>query len=131
MLVENKSMEKVWDKAITKIFVDNVYLHKFIGCHRLSDRSFFACNRQFHICARCTGLFVGMFVSVILVLLPIRNYIAFLFPVFFGILLLDGLTQQFKLRKSNNSLRFFTGITTSATFLPFLLLILTKIYERI
>jgi uncharacterized membrane protein len=124
-------MENFCDKIITKMFVDNIYLHKFIGCHRLSDRSFFICNRQFHICARCTGLLVGMFLSLILLLLPARNYIALLFPVFLGILLLDGLTQHFHLRKSNNLLRFFTGITTTSTFLPFLLLALTKIYERI
>ena len=124
-------MKKFYDSLVVRVFVDNVYLHKFIGCHRLSDRSFFVCNRQFHICARCTGLLVGLFLSVILLLLPARNYIALSFPVFFGIFLLDGLTQQFNLRKSNNSLRLFTGITTASTFLPFLLLTLTKIYERI
>jgi len=124
-------MENFCDKILEKMFVDNVFLHRFIGCHRLSERSFFVRNRQFHICARCTGLLVGLFVSVILLILPIRNYIALSFPVFFGILALDGLTQKFNLRKSNNSFRFFTGITTASTFLPFLFLVLTKIYERI
>ena len=124
-------MENIWDKFITKMFVDNVYLHEFISCHRLSDRSFFIHNRQFHICARCTGLLVGLFLSTILLLLPIRDNIALSFPFFAGILILDGTTQQLHLRKSNNSLRFFTGITTASTFMPFLLLTLTKIYERI
>ena len=124
-------MENFSDKILVKMFIDNVYLHRFIGCHRLSDRSFFVHNRQFHICARCTGLLVGLFISMILLILPIRKYVALSFPIFFGILALDGLTQKFNLRKSNNLLRFFTGITTASTFLPFLFLVLTKIYERI
>ena len=123
-------MENFCDKILLKVFVNNPHLYK-LGCHRLSDRSFFVCNRQFHICARCTGLSVGLFLSAILLILPVRNYIAYFFPLFAGILIVDGSTQYFNLRKSNNSLRFFTGITTASTFMPFLLLTITKIYERI
>jgi len=124
-------MTKYLEKLIIRVFVDNIYLHKFVSCHRLSHRSFFIHNRQFHICARCTGLVVGMVISAPLLLLPIRNFIGYLFPVFLTILVVDGFTQKFKWRESNNLLRFFSGITTSTTFMPFLFIIITKIYERI
>ncbi|MFA6145941.1 MAG: DUF2085 domain-containing protein [Patescibacteria group bacterium] len=113
-------MKKIWEKFLTKIFIDNVYLHKFIGCHRLSNRSFFIQGRQFHICARCTGLLAGIIMSAPLLLLPTKVYVGFLFPIFLTILAIDGLTQKFNLRESNNPLRFFSGITTGITFIPFL-----------
>ena len=54
-------------KIITKIFIDNPYLC-YYGCHRNPKRSFFINNRQFNVCARCTGesnnylrLFLGVF----------------------------------------------------------------------
>jgi uncharacterized membrane protein len=104
---------------LVKVFVDNPYLDRFIGCHRLSDRSFFINNRQFHICARCTGLLIGMVLS--LLLMPLNAYIGFLFPIFLVVLAIDGLTQKAKLRQSNNLLRFTTGLTTAATFASFFL----------
>jgi len=124
-------MKKSLEELLIRIFVDNIYLHKFIGCHRLSNRSFFIQNRQFHICARCTGLLIGIIISMPLLLLPIRNFVGYLFPVFLTLLVVDGLTQKFKLRESNNALRFFSGVTTNATLMPFLFLITIKIYERI
>jgi len=124
-------MYKVLSEIITKIFVDNVFLHKFVSCHRLPDRSFFIRNRQFHICARCTGLLVGLVLSISLLLLPIKNGIAYMFPFFLTILVMDGFTQRLNLRQSNNGLRLLTGITTGAAFLPFISISLIYIYERI
>jgi uncharacterized membrane protein len=110
---------------LIKVFVDNIYLHSFISCHRLPERSFFIQGRQFHICARCTGLLVGTVVSVLLI--PAKNYVWFLFPIFLIILVVDGVTQKIRLRQSNNLLRFSTGVTTTSTFIPFIFLLITKL----
>lgn len=117
-----KVMYELLEKFIIKIFVDNIYLHKFVSCHRLSDRSFFIQNRQFHICARCTGLLAGLFLSIPLI--AFKNYVGYFFPIFLSILIIDGLTQKFNLRESNNLLRFSTGITMSSTFIPFIIFII-------
>lgn len=118
-MIHSIYMNNLSEKIITDLFVDNIYLHKYIHCHRLPDRSFFIKNRQFHICARCTGLLVGLIASIFISFFPIREYIAFLFPLFLAVLSTDGLTQKINLRKSNNKLRFLTGITTGFTLLPF------------
>jgi uncharacterized membrane protein len=34
-------------------------------CHRLADRSFFVAGRQFPLCARCTGTFLGALLGLI------------------------------------------------------------------
>lgn len=117
-----KHMKKYLEAIVIRIFVDNIYLHKFVSCHRISNRSFFINNRQFHICARCTGLLTGFILSISL--LPFKSFLSFLFPIFLFILIVDGLTQYFNIRESNNTLRFFTGITTSSTFISFLFFII-------
>jgi len=112
-------LHHLFQKIAIWLFVDSVWLHKYWGCHRLSDRSFFVRGRQFHICARCTGLFVGLPCS--LLLLPWREESAYVFGVFAFLLVADGLTQFIRWRVSNNRLRFFTGFGTAVTFFPTLL----------
>jgi len=124
-------MNRLLENVIIKIFVDNVFLHRYIICHRLPERSIFINNRQFHICARCTGLLIGSVLSMFLILFPIRDILAYIFPIFFTILAIDGFTQKINLRQSNNKLRFLTGITTGLSLLPFILLVIIHIHERI
>lgn len=82
-------------------------------CHRKPERSFFIKGHQFPVCARCTGFYISILLYTVY---------AYYFPitytneyVLFGILLcipafLDGTTQLFEFRESNNNLRFLTGI---------------------
>lgn len=114
-------LQTIYSGFVTRIFIDSVWLHKFWGCHRISDRSFFLEGRQFHVCARCTGLLVGLPFS--LLLFPVRAWCPYLFIVFSGFLLLDGFTQFFGWRNSNNKFRFITGMLTSSTFLPTVIII--------
>ncbi|MGZ3546279.1 MAG: DUF2085 domain-containing protein [Gemmatimonadaceae bacterium] len=86
------------------------------GCHRLPSRSFAVGGRQFHLCARCTGLSVGIILS--LALIPFRGMLT---PFALGFLALasaDALTQYAGWRESTNELRFLTGLSTGATLLP-------------
>jgi uncharacterized membrane protein len=113
---------KVVERLITRIFVDGVWLHRVWPCHRLSGRSFFLGARQFHICARCTGLALGIPGAVCV--LPAGMNSLIIFGLFFSALLLDSLTQLAGFRESNNAIRFITGAGTSATFVSSLILLL-------
>lgn len=83
---------------------------KNLICHRIPERSFFYKGRQFPVCARCTGVYMSILT------VPIIRYLDFGANtlVLGGIILaipmaVDGLTQLFGLRKSNNHLRLVTG----------------------
>lgn len=82
-------------------------------CHRKPERSFFIKGHQFPVCARCTGFYLSMFTYFIYTYFYFVDYNLFLL-VFAVIALIptaiDGLTQLFEYRESNNTLRFMTGI---------------------
>lgn len=83
----------------------DIYL---VSCHRMPSRSFFYKGKQFPVCARCTGAYIG-FLSAPLFIFDII-YINW----FWTILLIlpttiDGLTQAYMNRESNNILRVITG----------------------
>ncbi|MFA6268860.1 MAG: DUF2085 domain-containing protein [archaeon] len=78
-------------------------------CHQLPERSFFIKGKQFPLCARCVGQLIGAIVGFVLIgieiLIPATISGILIVP-----LLIDGFSQLFGLRQSNNSLRFLTGI---------------------
>lgn len=119
------SLKSVWENLLISVFVDNVLLYKIFKCHRMSSRSFFVRNRQFHICARCTGLFVGYIVSPIFLVFGGYTFLAF--TIFLAALILDGVTQLLGWRESNNNLRFLTGLGTGATSLSLVWLIISHL----
>jgi len=73
-------------------------------CHQSADRSFFIRSRQVPLCSRCFGILVGMF------LIPLYVHDLRIATLLIAAMVLDGGTQALKLRTSNNSLRFATGI---------------------
>ena len=82
-------------------------------CHRKPERSFFYKGKQFPVCARCTGFYISGIASIILINLFRGPYS--LTTLLIGIIRLipcaiDGFTQLFEMRESNNTLRFITGI---------------------
>lgn len=85
------------------------FFGKLFRCHQLSDRSFHIRGFQFPLCARCTGIFLGLvFVGPLMcVLLPINMYIS-ISLVF--LMFIDGFTQLKGWRNSNNYLRLLTGL---------------------
>ncbi len=104
-------MHGIFTSLAIRVFVDSAWLHKYWGCHRRSDRSFFVEGRQFHVCARCTGLLSGLPVS--LALFALGNVALYIFAGFSLLLLADGLTQLAGLRESSNGLRFVTGFAAA------------------
>jgi uncharacterized membrane protein len=121
------ALKYFWEELLIKLFVDNVLLYKFFKCHRLTSRSFFIRNRQFHLCARCTGLLVGYIVSPLFLLLG--EFAARAFIVFCTALILDGTTQILGWRQSNNTLRFATGLGTGATLLAFIWVLIRPVLK--
>ena len=84
-----------------------------IICHRKPERSFFIKGHQFPVCARCTGFYIALFIYFTY---TYYNYVEYTpFKLVTAILLLlpagiDGLTQFFEYRESNNTLRLITGL---------------------
>jgi uncharacterized membrane protein len=82
---------------------------EFVSCHRMPERSFFYKGKQFPVCARCTGIYIG-YIAVI-VFAALRTY----FPLIWSFALIipsiiDGLTQAYCNRESTNVLRLVSGI---------------------
>jgi uncharacterized membrane protein len=78
-------------------------------CHRKPERSFFWKGKQFPVCARCTGIHIGY------ITFPLFMFNVFTLNIWWSIALMlptyiDGLTQAFFKRESNNILRVTTGI---------------------
>ena len=78
-------------------------------CHRKPERSFFWKGKQFPICARFTGIHIGYLAfPIFLFQICTLNFwwtIALIIPTF-----IDGWTQAFFNRESNNWLRLTTGL---------------------
>jgi uncharacterized membrane protein len=83
---------------------------EFVHCHRKPERSFFFRGRQFPVCSRCTGFYLGYLT------LPVFTFSVLDLSMLWSILLVipalaDGLTQAYFNRESNNALRLITGLT--------------------
>ena len=113
-----KRFEIKWDERAGPILFIKLGRRK-IGlafCHRLENRSFKVFGHTMPMCARCAGQILGLVLFLFLfhfkiAFPPILGFVLFL-P-----LLLDGFSQLFGFRKSNNVLRLFTGILFTLGFL--------------
>lgn len=98
-------------------------------CHQRPDRSFFFRGHQFPLCARCTGFVVGTVAFCIYsYLVPIYyTYELLIISLLIQLpYIIDGTTQYFHLRESNNTLRFITGFIGA-----FGLIIMARIFKII
>jgi len=79
------------------------------GCHQMPERSFFYHGKQFPVCARCTGVFIGQILAIIFSILKFTVKI----PVsifLISIMGLDWFIQEIKIKPSTNIRRLLTGI---------------------
>ncbi len=91
---------------------------EWILCHRKPERSFFYKGRQFPVCARCTGIHIGYMAYPFLLF----KIIWFSFPMAVLLMLpttIDGLTQAYLNRESNNWLRAITGFCAGVGLMCF------------
>jgi len=84
------------------------YKFKFVLCHQQHERSFHYKNRQFPLCARCTGILTGYLALPFFIMNYIKPTILLIILLSLP-LLIDSTTQTMKMRESNNKLRFITG----------------------
>ena len=99
-------------------FRDKKYGMAFF-CHRIEARCIKIGNHTSLLCDRCTGLVAGAALAFALLTLnmtmPLLAIGAICLP-----LLIDGFTQLFNLMKSNNALRFASGVLFAVGIMMFL-----------
>ncbi|MNB84045.1 hypothetical protein D3C81_384770 [compost metagenome] len=90
-------------------FLKDLVTLKVVPCHRLESRSIVIGKRKFPICARCMAILMGYLA------IPFLLFFGVHFPIIIGVLLnvpmlIDGYTQKWGWRKSNNFIRVITGL---------------------
>lgn len=98
-------------ERIYKKFMD---MGKATGCHQLPERSFFYHGKQFPVCARCTGVFIGEILGIVLFKIgeiSIPTVILFCFLMF-----VDWFIQYKFHYKSTNMRRLITGLLCGYAF---------------
>lgn len=110
-------MESITSKAIA-IWIKIMEFGYGLGCHQMPERSFFVKGYQFPICARCTGVFIGELLSIVLIILGLRISVFFTFPLL-ALMGIDWLIQEKRIRESTNLRRLITGVCagTGLTYL--------------
>jgi uncharacterized membrane protein len=120
-------------KILISFFIDNPYLYYITRCHQMPERSFFIENRQFQICARCTGIIIGIIFGIILspiFLFLMNSYLLIFFIISTTLLIsIDGITQLYKLRVSNNILRLITGVLWGISYIMILIVIIKYLFQ--
>lgn len=98
------------------------------GCHQLPERSFFWKKHQFPVCARCTGVCIGHLAAIIAnFFTDISCAVSFLY---LGIMGLDWLLQEVRIKASNNYRRLFTGVLGGFGLYNLYCLAIKKLYRR-
>ncbi|MFF2531549.1 DUF2085 domain-containing protein [Brevibacillus sp. NPDC058079] len=82
----------------------------WIPCHRRPDRSFYLGGKKMPLCARCASILAGYTLAPILVGFHVMTSY-YLIGFLLLPMLIDGFTQLWKWRTSNNALRFLTGLS--------------------
>lgn len=77
------------------------------GCHQLPERSLYIKGKQFPVCARCTGAFLGYaFGGILFFFVRFKIWVSFLFC---AVMFIDWLIQYLGIAQSNNTRRVITG----------------------
>jgi uncharacterized membrane protein len=88
-------------------------------CHQLPERSFFGGGVQVSVCARDTGIYIGILLSLAMIAAVHRGSRPRGFPtragwvaiaLMIGAMAIDGVTEYSGLRPTTNELRLITGL---------------------
>lgn len=94
-------------------------LHYMFLCHRIPERSFFYKGKQFPICARCTGIFIGYLFGIIYIIFSKKPHLL-IETLLIMPLAIDGIGQFYGYWTSNNIRRLITGIFAGIATIGFL-----------
>lgn len=98
-------MSKLWTSILEQLII----IGNHSGCHQLPEHSFFYKDKQFPVCARCTGVFIGEVIAIILLFFKIMPEIL-ISIILLSIMGADWFIQQVKILESTNKRRLITGI---------------------
>lgn len=113
------------------------------GCHQRYDRSFFLEGKQFPVCARCTGVLIAYFISILRYVVVCYKKHSFRYPsrlgkqshvlALFGCLtmLIDWTIQAAHVKESTNKRRLITGFLGGLGLMHFYITIYCKIVSFI
>lgn len=88
-------------------------------CHGIEQRCLTMFGAPMPICARCTGIYIGLFAGIIAFLIfPMIEERVMRTTMYLAALpmAIDGLTQALGLRESTNPLRLVTGFVAAFAF---------------
>lgn len=102
---------------------------KITGCHQIPERSFFIHGRQFPVCARCTGVFLGELLGVIF--FRIGEIPVSVGVILFAVMLVDWGIQAKGIFQSTNIRRLVTGLMCGYAFANFVMKFLRYFSETI
>lgn len=94
------------------------------GCHQKPERSLFLGRWQMPVCARCFGFWLGSLAAIPAALAGLARFWQVLLALPMAI---DGLTQRFGQRESNNLLRYLTGWLAGFGYMAVLLKVLVRL----
>lgn len=96
-------------KRADKVWLGLMDFGNRMGCHQMESRSFFFRGYQFPVCARCTGVILGEFITLFLIIVNLKINLmqAIVLLLIMG---LDWFLQYVKIAESNNIRRLYTGI---------------------
>ena len=103
-----------WRERTEPILTLNIF-NRNIGvclCHAKVERCFKIRDYVFPICSRCCGILIGIPLSIILLAIGVKLPLL-VSALLIAPLVVDGMTQSFTRRYSNNYLRFITGCVFS------------------
>lgn len=110
----------IWKKTMT-------VFKKLFLCHQLPERSFHFKGFQFPLCARCTGILIGMvIIAPIISIFTIGNI--FVSLAFILLMVFDGTLQLTTKYTSNNRRRLVTGICAGYGFISLIIQLLILIF---
>ena len=102
-------------------------------CHQFPERSFDFAGVLWAVCARCSGIYVGLIFALVALLFAYRlkqrhGFMAWPYWLFlaFGLAFMgwDGVTSYAHIRETTNFLRWLTGIIMGASLAPLIYFLL-------
>lgn len=86
-----------------------VYIIGDVYCHQRLDRSFTMNGNEMPFCARDVGIFLGLALGMLIIMMIRPRFRFWLFLVLVVPIILDGGMQLLGLYESNNAMRLITG----------------------
>jgi uncharacterized membrane protein len=114
-------------------------LSGFSVCHQLPERSMLLGNIYMPVCCRCSGIYIGFFLSIAILFLIHRKrqsdmpplYIIIISCFFIASTFADGLLSYFGVYETNNIIRLATGYLSGAGIAVILYPIFNFQYYRV